>query len=260
MSRTRRHPAHTPVPTVNLLSPWAFEALATRRLRRRFVAAGCVLVLLLGAGWAVQHLRVGQAQQVLTVEQAETARLTAQTQELAPVRTYVATVDQQKMTVQEAMQHEVYLSRVLSGLENASPTGAEVESVAVTMTPPAVPPAGTTTAPSTGTEAGDETGGEAAAPAPTTPSTVSPCPGPDPFNTKVVVGCITLSGSADSRATVGELVINLGEDKLFVEPFISTTTTADGDQVMFTGSVGLSTKAFSKRYADLDALLSEEAR
>lgn len=256
MSRPKRHPAHTPVPTVNLLSPWAFEALATRRLRRRFVAAGCVLVLLLGAGWAVQHLRVGQAQQVLTVEQAETARLTAQTQELAPVRTYVATVDQQKMTVQEAMQHEVYLSRVLSGLENASPTGADVESVAVTMTPPAATPAGTTTAPSTGTEAT----GEAAAPAPTTPSTVSPCPGPDPFNTKVVVGCITLSGSADSRATVGELVINLGDDTLFVEPFISTTTTADGDQVMFTGSVGLSTKAFSKRYADLDALLRKEGR
>ena len=256
MSRPKRHPAHTPVPTVNLLSPWAFEALATRRLRRRFVAAGCVLVLLLGAGWAVQHLRVGQAQQVLTVEQAETARLTAQTQELAPVRTYVATVDQQKMTVQEAMQHEVYLSRVLSGLENASPTGADVESVAVTMTPPPATPAGTTAAPSTGTEAT----GEAAAPAPTTPSTVSPCPGPDPFNTKVVVGCITLSGSADSRATVGELVINLGDDKLFVEPFISTTTTADGDQVMFTGSVGLSTKAFSKRYADLDALLRKEGR
>lgn len=256
MSRPKRHPAHTPVPTVNLLSPWAFEALATRRLRRRFVAAGCVLVLLLGAGWAVQHLRVGQAQQVLTVEQAETARLTAQTQELAPVRTYVATVDQQKMTVQEAMQHEVYLSRVLSGLENASPTGADVESVAVTMTPPPATPAGTTAAPSTGTEAT----GEAAAPAPTTPSTVSPCPGPDPFNTKVVVGCITLSGSADSRATVGELVINLGDDKLFVEPFISTTTTAEGDQVMFTGSVGLSTKAFSKRYADLDALLRKEGR
>lgn len=256
MSRPKRHPAHTPVPTVNLLSPWAFEALATRRLRRRFVAAGCVLVLLLGAGWAVQHLRVGQAQQVLTVEQAETARLTAQTQELAPVRTYVATVDQQKMTVQEAMQHEVYLSRVLSGLENASPTGADVESVAVTMTPPPATPAGTTAAPSTGTEAT----GEAAAPAPTTPSTVSPCPGPDPFNTKVVVGCITLSGSADSRATVGELVINLGDDTLFVEPFISTTTTADGDQVMFTGSVGLSTKAFSKRYADLDALLRKEGR
>lgn len=253
MGRRTRHPAHTPVPTVNLLSPWVFEAMATRRLRRRFVVAGCALVLLLGAGWSVQHLRVGQAEQVLTVEQAETARLTAQTQELAPVRAFVAAVDQQKVTVQEAMRNEVYLSRVLSGLDDATPGGARVESVAVTVTPPAETTGATgATDPAATGESSTDT---AAAPAPSTAPTVSPCPGPDPFNTRVVVGCITLSGSADSRATVGKLVINLGGDKLFVEPFISTTTTADGDAVMFTGSVGLSTKAFSKRYAALGALL-----
>jgi Tfp pilus assembly protein PilN len=231
--RPRGHDRHNPVPSVNLLSPWVFEAIATRRLRRRFTVAAAVLVLAVGAGWGVQHLRTGQAEQVLAGEQAETTRLTAQTNELAPVRTYVATVGQQKVLVQGAMANEVLLSRVLTGLRDATPAGAHVETTDITLSPP---PAA----------------GSAQATAATAPSA---CPGPDPFHTRVVVGCISLSGTADSRATVGDLVVNLGDDKLFVEPFISATTTAEQSDVVFTGSVGLSEKAVSGRYADIDALL-----
>ena len=56
------------------------------------------------------------------------------------------------------------------------------------------------------------------------------------------------------------LLVNLGDDRLFVEPFISTTTTAEDDVVTFTGSVGLSERAFSKRYADMEKLLAGVAR
>ena len=236
--RRSGHDRHSPVPSVNLLSPWVFEAIATRRLRRRFTFAAAALVLAVGAGWGVQHLRTGQAEQVLAVEQAHTTRLTAQTNELAPVRTYVATVGQQKVLVQGAMANEVLLSRVLTGLHNATPSGARVETTGITLSPP--PPAA---------------GAQAAA-----VTAVSPCPGPDPFHTRVVVGCITLSGTADSRATVGDFVVNLGDDKLFVEPFISATTTAEDTDVVFTGSVGLSEKAFSHRYADIDVALAKESR
>jgi hypothetical protein len=235
-TRSHGHDRHSPVPSVNLLSPWVFEAIATRRLRKRFTVAAAVLVLAVGAGWGVQHLRTGQAQQVLSVEQAETTRLTAQTNELAPVRTYVATVGQQKVLVQGAMGNEVLLSRVLTGLHNDTPAGARVETTGITLAPP--PPA---------TDA-----------QPAAVAAVSPCPGPDPFNTRVVIGCVTLSGTADSRATVGDFVVNLGHDKLFVEPFISATTTAEGTDVVFTGSVGLSEKAFSRRYVDIDAALAKE--
>lgn len=230
--RPRTHP-HSTVPSVNLLSPWTFEAIATRTLRRRFTVAAAVLALVVGAGWGVQHLRVGQAEQVLTVEQAETSRLTAETNELAPVRTYVATVAQQKGLVQEAMAAEVPVSRVLDGIGAATPLGLRVESLGVLVTPPL------------------QEGAVAVA---------SPCPGPDPFNTRTVVGCVTLAGTAGSRAAVGDFVVNLGDDRLFVEPFISTTTTSDGDVVTFTGSVGLSEKAFSKRYADMEKLLAGVTR
>jgi Tfp pilus assembly protein PilN len=230
------------LPSVNILSPWVFERMAISRLRRRFALAGFVLVLLIATGWAVQGLRVDQAEKVLAVEQAETTRLTAETSELTPVRTFIATVGQQQLTVQANMAAEIYFSRVLEELQNATPFAATVNTVSVALDPNAAAVA-----------LGSAPAGADAVP------TTSPCPGPDPFNTKLVIGCITLSGSAGSRADVGEFVINLGGEELFVEPFISTTTAGGGEGVTFSGSVGLSEKVYSGRYARLEKLLKAEA-
>lgn len=239
-----RHP-----PSVNLLSPWALDELAARRLRRRFVAAAILLVLLVVAAWGVQQIRVAQAQRVLSVEQAETTRLTSATTALAPVRTFLASVEARKQLIADTMGREIYFSRVLDALAGAAPTGADVESVTITLAPPPAAPA-----PAAPAEGGSE---DDAPPAPVAPVVESPCPGPDPFNTREVVGCIQLTGSADTRASVGAFVIALGADDQFVEPFISTTTTADGQAVTFTGSVGLSNKVFSQRYGDIDRLLRD---
>lgn len=218
---SRKRPGAVPLPAVNLLSESAFMRLAARRLRQRFVAGGVVMALLVGGAWSFQHLRVEEARKVVAVEQAETTRLTGQTQVLAPVRTFVNGVSLQQRTVETAMADEVYVSDVLDGVRDATPPGAQLTTVAVTI---------------------NATTGAAAAGA------VSACPGPDPFNTRTVVGCVTLSGTAGSRSEVGDMVIALGASHLFVEPFISTTTTGDGEAVTFSGSVGLSEKVYSGRY------------
>jgi Tfp pilus assembly protein PilN len=238
----RKPAAHQTVPAVNLLSPWVFDALSVRRLQERFAVVAVVLVMLMGAGWAVQHLRTGHAERLLVDEQAASARLADRTKELAPVRTYVAAVLDQKTVAEKAMKDEVYTSRILTALERATPRDTAVQSIGVKVTAPP------------GKGQGDQQvaandSGEASA-----------CPGPDPFHTRVMVGCVTLSGTAKSRSSVGRLVLNLGSDPLFVEPFISTTTAGEGDDVTFTGSVGLSTRNYSRRYADIDALLAKEAR
>jgi hypothetical protein len=243
MSRTRGRSRKATTLSVNLLSQWSFEALATRRIRRRFAVGAVVLAALLTAGWGLQHLRAAQAGQLLSIAEAERARLASQNAELAPVRTFVAAVDKRKQTVTEAMGAEVRFSRVLSELSMATPADAALTNLAVTLTPP---PAAT---------AGDA--GAAAADAPSTGAVASACPGPDPFGTRPVVGCLTLSGTAASRDAVGQLVVDLGRSGVFVEPFISTTTTADGPRVSFTGTVGLSPSAFTGRYDDLDTLLHE---
>lgn len=255
-ARAKSHQSRSTLPSVNLLSPAAFERLTTRRLRLRFVAGGVALIMLIAAAWATQNLRVGEAQQLLAVERAETARLTAETQTLIPVRAFVTGVDEQMTTVSETMAREMYFSTVLEGMQDAAPSGVRLDSVGVTLAeaPVDAPPADA--AASEGTEGPEGTPETEAPPASTSvPSTVSPCPGPDPFNTRTVVGCITVSGTATSRGEVGDLVIALGADELFVEPFISTTTTADASRVSFSGSVGLSPKVFSKRYEKLEQLL-----
>lgn len=223
--RTAAHP-RIGLPGVNLLSQSAFDRLAARRLRHRFVAAGLVLVALVGAGWGGQHVRVVQARKLVVVEQGETARLNARTQTLEPVRAFVGGVAVQEGTVRTAMAREIYFSDVLAGIRAATPSGARLQAVTITAAPAAV----------------------AGAPV---DAAASVCPGPDPFNTRTVVGCVTLSGTATSRQEVGQLVTSLGSGDLFVEPFISTTTTADSATVSFSGSVGLSRKVFSTRYATL---------
>ena len=208
---------------------------------------GCLaLMLVVAASWGVQSLRVDQAQDELTAAQSETGQLAAETRTLAPVATFVASVAAQKTTVQQTMSREIYFSSVLDALQAATPSGATVESAGVTLNPVAPP----VPAPAPDADAD-------APPATPQAAVVEPslCPGPDPFNTLLVVGCVTLSGSAENRRAVGDLVIGLGDNKLFAEPFITATTSVDETGVTFTGSVGLSEKVFSNRYADLDTIL-----
>jgi hypothetical protein len=225
----RRGPrTHPPagLPRVNLLSASAFAQLAAHDLRRRFLVAGVGLVVLVATAGTLQHLRVAEAGRVLAAEQLETTRLGTDNQALAPVRAFVAGVELQQQTVESNMAPEVYTSDVLRALLDAAPPGVRLDTLTLTVAAAQADPAG----------------GAAAVPAPAT------CPGPDPFNTRTAIGCVTLSGTAASRAEVGDLVISLGDVGLFVEPFISTTTTVDTTGVTFSGSVGLSRAAFSGRF------------
>lgn len=228
---SRRTPASVPHrPRVNLLSSSEFARQDARRLRHRFAAAGVALLMLVGAATALQHVRVEQARKLVAVEEAETNRLATQTRRLAPVRAFVDGVARQERTVGTAMAPEVWLSDVYRGIQDATPLGAHLGTVNVTLSGPVVATDG--------------------AAAPAADRVATSCPGPDPFKTRVLAGCVELSGTASSRAEVGEMVVNLGDSGLFVEPFITTTTTGEGQQVSFSGTVGLSQKAYSRRYAD----------
>ncbi len=224
------------LPVVNLLSPSVFEAMAVRTLRRRFVAAGIGLALLVGGGWGVQHLRSVQADKLLTVERGETSRLTAETQELAPVSTYIAAIAGQKVVVKKTMATEAMLSEVLDDLALAMPGGVRVETLSATV------------------------GAQDQQTQQKQTGTTTPCPAPNPFVRTKSVGCVTLTGTATSRATVGLLVTRLGATGVFVSPYVTTTSTADGAKLTFTGSVAVTAHVYSNRYADIDALLAERSR
>jgi hypothetical protein len=225
---------HFPIglPVVNLLSPSVFAAMEARRMRRRFVAAAIVLALLVGGGWGIQHLRSVQAGKLLIVEKAETSRLTADTKELAPVSVYLGEVAKQKTLVKKAMANEALMSRLLEDLRAATPTGVRIETANATIGAPPTAKAGQTS------------------------TAASACPAPNPFVRQASVGCVILTGTATSRAAVGQFVIKLGAGGVFVAPYVTTTSTANGQRVTFSGSVSVSKSVYSNRYADIDALLA----
>jgi len=47
---------------------------------------------------------------------------------------------------------------------------------------------------------------------------------------------------------------------VFVAPYVTTTSTADSKKFAFSGSVAISTRVLSNRYADIDARLATGGR
>jgi hypothetical protein len=275
----------TPVlklPSVNLLSPATLQSIAVRRVRRRLVAAGLVAAVFVGGGWMVQNARLGAANQRLGNEKSATAPLNQQLAALAPIAQFYSELDARKTAASQAMAAEVLFSSALTDLKNRTPTGVTITNMSVTLTPATVtsvaPPVSPLTkagidgngnditqsqaqTAATGTAASTTSTGSSTAPASSTPtstsSTGASCAQPDPFSPAVVIGCITLSGNAPSRAAVGTLINNLKASQLYASPFITTTTVSGADgsqQVQFNGTVGLTSAAVSGRYADLSWL------
>lgn len=232
--------------SVDLLSPWVHEGLRVRALRARFAWTTLATLVLVAAAWGGQQLRLAEARAELRGEEAVGASLQRSIDGLAPVADYVAAVRAKGAVVGGAMHTEVELSGVLRALRDAQPAGTALDSVVVDLPVPGTP--------ATPVASGGAAPARAEDPSAPGRGIVAACPGPDPFAILAVVGCVTLSGTAPDRRVVAELVRRLDREELFVEPFVSTTTTADDEPVAFTGSVGLSPLVFSGRY---DALLGD---
>ncbi len=221
---------------VNLLSTWVLEENRVRTLRLRFLAGAAALVVLLALVWVGLHVKVKAEERSLEEQKTTAAQLRQQIADMAPVRTYGASIRNRDVMLSQAMASEVTFSRALDALEDLLPAGTSIGTFAGTLTPIS---ADGTAAPADGG--------------------VSACPGPDPFGVTTVVACVELSGLAPSREAVSQLVLALSTDKQFVEPFISTTTTDDANVVAFSGSVGLDPRMLSGRFTPEDAADAETA-
>lgn len=228
-------PAPPPARGVNLLSPWVLQEIRVRRLRRRFVHGLLALLVLVAGAWTFQQLRLSAARSDLRGEVAVGDGLRTQIAALDDVTSYVADVRLRADAVRGTMATQIGQADALRALARATPADTTLDSVAFTLPVPGVP---------TEEEAAAEPSAEDLL---ATRGIVAACPGPDPFGTRLVVACLLVSGTAPDRQSVSALVKRLGEDALFVEPFVDTTTTEEG-LVTFTGSVGISPDAFTGRY------------
>ena len=207
--------------SVNLLSPWVIEENHVASLRRRFVILAVGLVALVILVFAGLHLEIRSSESALRDDEAAAARLRTKIAEMAPVRAYSSSIQQRDTLVNDTMASDVTFSRSLKYLEKALPEGVEIAQLS-----------GTSIDPDATTDTSD---------------TAATCPGPDPFGTVTIVGCLQFSGFAPNREAVSELVQALSSSKYFVEPFV-TTTDKDEVGVKFDGSVGLDPRLLSGRY------------
>lgn len=255
---------------VNLLSAWVLDELRVRRLRERFVYGALVLLIVVAGGWTYQVLSLRTAEADLQAQEARESAIKTQITELEPVQTYVDGVVRQATTVTMTMRIEVSFAQVLRQLDKASPDGITVSAAGVELLagPDLTVPGGTgdaTAAAAAPADTGEEqaaddgaTQAERLLEDPARGLSGEGCPGPDPFDTIETIGCLTISGEAVDREAVSILVERLDRQRAFAEPFITTTTTGNGEPLVFEGTVGLTPRFFSQRYDDLSAALGVE--
>jgi Tfp pilus assembly protein PilN len=226
----RRRGTATEPAAVNLLSPWVLDELRVRRLRKRFLLGALALAVVVAGTWSYLRLDLSRDRQGLRDDEAVGAGLSQQIGDLADVKQYVANITVRAGDVEDTMSRQLGFADVMRSIEGALPPGASVDTVEVTVPtdPQEIDPAA--------------------------PPLAAACPGADPFGARPVVACLSLTGTAASRAEVSDLLQALAEVDVFVEPFVSATSTgdADVDGVRFEGTLGLDAAAYTGRFADVD--------
>lgn len=246
------------LPGVDLLSAEVQQAVEQQRLKRLFVILGAFALIGVVAVWLVQAGMIAVAQNKLEVEQGKAADLAAQQAALADVQVYYGQVAANTFSIQSTMSKEVLVSEVLSDLNRVTPAGISLTNVGVVVdasVPLAPPPAAAPPAAD-----GQAAPAPTAAPAPAAavdPALATPCPSQDPYALgSVSAGCVTVDGTASSRALLGDWLDRIDKDKTFTVAFIpSTTSDTDGGGVTFSATIGLdAATVYLNRYSDLKFL------
>lgn len=231
--RPTKHTVITPfspsMPDVNLLPPRVFEAAQAQKVRRKLVVMGGAMVLIVAGLYAGQTAQIILANKALDTETAKGVVLDKQARDLAPVKAFYLGVAAQKTMVQTTMAKELVFSELASTLVATSGTDVVIQTMNVTATAPG-------------------TAGTQAAAAGAT------CPRPDPFGKVTIVTCVQFTGTAPGREGVAKFLSNLNKDDKFAAPYVPVTDSADAKGVTFNGSVGITDKFYSNRYAN-DAYL-----
>jgi hypothetical protein len=216
------------MPDVNLLPPHVFDAVQAKKAQRQLAVTGAVLALVVAGAFAGQAAQIHLANNALAVETDKGVVLDKKVRDLNPVKVFYANVAAQKASVQKTMARELYLSQVAEELQKNTTAGVRVETMTITA---------------------------ADAGASSTP--VSTCPAPDPFQPVPMVTCVQFTGTAAGRGDVASFLENLTKSSKFANVYVPVTDSGDGKAVTFNGTVGITEKFFSNRYADDGYLLKD---
>lgn len=215
------------MPDVNLLPPRVFEDVAAKGARHRLALVGGALVLVIAGAYLAQTAQIMVANKALDAETAKSAGLEKQVRTLTPIKVFYAGVDAQKATVQKTMAREMFFSQVASELAASKAPGITIDTMTVAS--------------------GEE--GTASA------NTASSCPAPNPFKPVLIVTCVQFTGTATKREDVARFLLKLHANTRFASAYVPVTDSGEAKPVTFTGSVGITEKFYTGRYAKDSYLL-----
>lgn len=216
------HPPFVPaLPSVDLLPQSVRDRITVRKVRRRFIALALLLLAGVGTAWLLQTGQIQQADDSLALEQSRNATLTAQVQALEPVQRLYNQITGQQAIVNQTLASQPTAALVVSRLLDTAAKAGVTDLASVNVDYSGIPAPG---------------------------GVLNPCPNPDPFGTEVAIGCLTFTATAASREDVSRLLTALGEDPMFVGPYVTDTTASGGtgaQSIAFTGTAAISPEALA---------------
>jgi hypothetical protein len=234
------HPEFTPtLPRVDLLPPIVRQRQSLRNVARGFTL---LLVLLLAVGaviWYMQGSRIDEAQAALTSAQTDQQAMQQKLADLGPVKEMYNQITAQKQLVDSTLASQPDATAVIEHLYAVATSVGEpkgIELTASTYAYQGIPKPGTA---------------------------LNPCANPDPFGKSLTIGCLTFDATAASRDVMSEFLRKLAGDPMFVGPYVTTSTVAEGapgagSRITFSGTSGISVDALKQKLTpeQIDALLN----
>lgn len=216
------------LPRVDLFPPSVRETTALRRTRTVLLVLLGVVALLGATIWVLQGSAIGQAEARLADAQAENSRMQAQIDLLAPITVLFDEIANQRALVETTLAAQPRAAAVNDRLIAAGGPGVDFSFITVEYQP--IPVAG---------------------------EAPNLCPNPNPFDSRVAIGCLSFSATATNPDQVSALLLALEADPFFIGPYVGSTSSSEG-KVTFSGTVAVSTDALVTPLSDeaLQAILT----
>lgn len=210
---------------INLLPPEIYERQRVRRRTAAVVAVGLIVLAALGAFYFLQILRLNEAEDDITAQEAENAQLGAQIGELQEIDLLQQEIEATRTVLNSLLTDRVLWSGVLRDMSLVIPGQAWLSGLSGQVGTPPTGAATTTTTTTTTTP------GQAAQPG-------------------ALVGQISFDGFAFTHRDVALWLSRLEDVRGFVNPWLSNSTKTDigvQEAVQFNSSVDLSEQALARR-------------
>lgn len=216
------HAPFTPrLPSVDLLPPSVRTAVRVSKVRRALLGILALILAVSALAWFLQSASIDAAEASLASAEADNASLQKQVGSYGAIKQLNDQITAQEKLVRTALAADPQAADVIARVKAAAGPGVTLDQLAVTyngIPDPAQVAVGQ--------------------------QHLFPCPDPAPFTSKIAVGCISITGSTQSRDEISAFLTRAEADPVLAGAFLQSSVyvAASADtpaKVSFTASIGI---------------------